>query len=833
MSDHSAETTGQVTKLPSLYRMPRAFFLLGVAWPTGTILFELLTRACTPVFFDPLPTILHILLALTVPLANALALWVDRGPPSRLNPAVRAVRAAAWVSGSIYGLAFFFLSIPALILSPFTVFMIFSPSPAEGLIAPATLGPLLGFLMLWRSSTKLKVVDSIQRGTQLTDQKNGHWKWVGAAICVALWGLAEGPMLITRGILEASNLANSSNKIEATQWLRRFGSERALRSICYLDEGKLGKSGPIEWIVTGTADLLTDGPLTFGNASIAPQMYFRAYGRPFDSLPPPNSKKGIIKVSLNRRNDENSDRGQVWDSGRGGDSIGPKMRGLSLSSSRLDWNVDEPSRLAYGEWTLEFQNDHTAPHEARCHMLLPPGAVVSRLTLWVNGEEREAAFAGKAQVKAAYRQVVTVEKRDPVMVNMIAPDCVMTQCFPVPAAGKMKIRLGITTPMNPPQNGILEMPRIIERNFFLSSDLAHQVWVQTKNGFELSTGEKGTPQKEGPHIWQGSIPNETMRGLTVKVPSTVSSSGKVWTLDKLATGPEKYLVRTPIDAIDSPHRKQIVIVDSSASVAPWKSKLKNVLLKRPKSVSTILITRDEGFVEIAASSLDTSWDQLKFEGGIDNRPALQRAATLASELGDDAEIVWIHGPQSFEFPGAEALEQFLERSASPLRIRSLQLESGRHLLLEKLFRYTAVHAATRHFSLDDEAFVNSFLKELESNQTFGWNYSRSTSPPEGLETGTEVWDHLARYEANERVLRGFKGTERPVAELAALAAQYQLVTPVSGAVVLETQAQYDRAGLKPIDPKTAANFNGGAPEPSRILLVGAGMLFLLFRRRRY
>ena len=33
----------------------------------------------------------------------------------------------------------------------------------------------------------------------------------------------------------------------------------------------------------------------------------------------------------------------------------------------------------------------------------------------------------------------------------------------------------------------------------------------------------------------------------------------------------------------------------------------------------------------------------------------------------------------------------------------------------------------------------------------------------------------------------------------ALAMKYQLVTPISGAVVLETQAQYDAAGLQPVD----------------------------------
>jgi hypothetical protein len=64
---------------------------------------------------------------------------------------------------------------------------------------------------------------------------------------------------------------------------------------------------------------------------------------------------------------------------------------------------------------------------------LPPGGVVSRLTLWVNGEEREAAFAGRSQTRQAYQQVVS-RRRDPVLVTTAGRDRVLVQCFPVPAA---------------------------------------------------------------------------------------------------------------------------------------------------------------------------------------------------------------------------------------------------------------------------------------------------------------------------------------------------------------------------------------------------------------
>jgi hypothetical protein len=71
--------------------------------------------------------------------------------------------------------------------------------------------------------------------------------------------------------------------------------------------------------------------------------------------------------------------------------------------------------------------------------------------LWVNGEEREAAFAGRSQTREAYQKVAIQQRRDPVLVTTAGPDRVQMQCFPVPPnGGLMKIRIGITAPKHVP-----------------------------------------------------------------------------------------------------------------------------------------------------------------------------------------------------------------------------------------------------------------------------------------------------------------------------------------------------------------------------------------------
>jgi hypothetical protein len=58
-----------------------------------------------------------------------------------------------------------------------------------------------------------------------------------------------------------------------------------------------------------------------------------------------------------------------------------------------------------------------------------------------------------------------------------------------------------------------------------------------------------------------------------------------------------------------------------------------------------------------------------------------------------------------------------------------------------------------------------------------------------------------------------------------------LVTPVSGAVVLETKAQYQAAGLTPVDPLTTPAI---IPEPESwaLLILGTGVLVLWHRRQK-
>ena len=87
-------------------------------------------------------------------------------------------------------------------------------------------------------------------------------------------------------------------------------------------------------------------------------------------------------------------------------------------------------------------------------------------------------------------------------------------------------------------------------------------------------------------------------------------------------------------------------------------------------------------------------------------------------------------------------------------------------------------------------------------------------------------DHIARLWASDRVLELMRASPTANrADAVALASQYRLVTPVSGAVVLETKQQFDESRLTPVSQATVPT----VPEPHEwalLFIACAGLIWM-------
>jgi hypothetical protein len=370
----------------------------------------------------------------------------------------------------------------------------------------------------------------------------------------------------------------------------------------------------------------------------------------------------------------------------------------------------------------------------------------------------------------------------------------------------------------------LQLPYFHERNFAVGEDFSHSVLIESKsplkNGERESLGAAG-----GVYSLQMQLTDNALSTAesTVMVPRDGTETA--WAYDKPAgTGfIQQTLQLLPVAKPDT----LVVVVDSSASMASSAESIAQALSSLSARQNLFLILADDQIDARSLQSLSpldaTSMIRgYEYVGGKDNTAALAQA--LDTVLGaQQSALVWIHGPQPVSLQNAAALEQRLERRG-PVRWYDIQVAPGSNRIVESLDGVAPIHTLSlaqlpRLFSLWQSG-GNQIVTRRERVS--------STEPPDRGEEQTS--DHLARLWANDEVQRLLYKEHASRQSIIELAHQYQLVTPVTGAVVLETQQQYDEAGLTRVPEGTVPSI----PEPEEwaLIVIALCVLVYAFHRRR-
>jgi hypothetical protein len=742
-----------------------ALVLLGGAvLPTLTVLIESVSHVCAEVLFDPLPTGWHLAAALSVPAAN-LGVWLSLRSGRPFRGRTPALGWALGVGG-LYSL--FFLPTLPIALPGLVVFGL-------GLL-PLT--PHLSLIASWRLRREL-------RRAEAAAGRSAPRLWQGALLALAALAAADLPRTVTRVGLYRASAREPEARASGISWLRAVGSEEELRRHCYARRGVSMDVLGVLW--------LWERPVPVEEARA---VYYRVTGRPFNAAPRPGPRRLRL--------------GPGWDWELGGEQVGGRVQGLSVRSSRLDGRVDAESALAYLEWTLEFQNDTPDQQEARAQVALPPGGVVSRVTLWIDGEEREAAFGGRAAVRAAYQQVVR-KRRDPLLVTSAGPDRVLMQCFPVPPHGSMKVRIGVTAPLRLPTlgRGELSLPHFTEWNFDGAEDLRHALWVEGSGPLSGPAPLAAEGVSGGGFALRGDVGEGELGRLLLVVgrdPATLTIRAQA-EVDGELVAVEQRLASRPADVTEV-----VVVVDGSVGMRPYAEE---VAASLPPEAA-VLVAGDETS-EVRAPDLAA----LRLRGGADNGPALARAWDRASGRGPGV-VVWLYAPQPVLLESPSSLRQRLERRPGAARLIALAATPGPNRTLEELEGLPDVETWARGGSIGED--LEALLASLGSERIVRELGLAEASPGAGPRAA-----HVVRLWAFERV-RALARSAASTGEARELAVRHQLVTPVSGAVVLESRAQYEAAGLEPAPPDSVPT----VPEPETwalLILVGATLAWTLRRRR--
>jgi hypothetical protein len=486
--------------------------------------------------------------------------------------------------------------------------------------------------------------------------------------------------------------------------------------------------------------------------------------------------------------------------------------------------------VAYLEWTLEFSNDSSREREVRLQIALPPKSVTSRATLWIKGEEREAAFAGRVQATDAYQSVVQ-RQRDPLLVTTRGADRLQAQAFPLPPnGGTIKFRLGITAPLeilNKDQVRLV-LPAIVNRNFVIGSKVTHMIWVESEQLLQttLPDAEMQTVTGSGYRITATLDDAALTQSRPVIFAQSSDWPAKRWAqIDGQTPVVQSVISRTrePVDGL-------MIVVDGSANAERSVPAISSALEHIPAWARVGMIIAGERasvvpideWTPLHREKLIETMSSHDFVGGQDNMPALARALREL-EPYENGELLWIHLPQPIDFKGSSAaFGQTLTRLSRLPRTALYSLRTGPNVLLgngdwELLSRTVSRVDGPAH---DLAAYFSATL-----STTPQYEYVRQSGPE--VESLPEGSNHIARLWARDEIRDLLKRKPDNYRDRAiAIAASYQLVTAISGAVVLENASQYEENDLNPVSADSVPTI----PEPEQwilALIVLAMMLWML------
>ena len=558
------------------------------------------------------------------------------------------------------------------------------------------------------------------------------------------------------------------------------------------------------------------------------QLYFKLTGVPFNS---PEIRRPFIFGHWSVLNRVQSLRIE-----QGRSAPGPQDPSLKLAASRMDGSISAAEAaaapapaMAYIEWIVEFENLGPTICEARSEIQLPPGGVVSRLTLWVDGEEREAAFGGKKQVEAAYRDIAVVRRKDPAIVRYLSPDRIRLACFPAPPGERMRVKIGISAPLLYQEGeAVLRLPELAAQNYTPISGLQHEVWIESTAPFKrFSRALKQEEAPEAAYALRGRIDAATQdlpKHLTLSVATPLPLPGCYIGEVNQYRG----AIKISSLAASPPLRKLVLVVDGSAVMGEAEIDWAGLLRTAPEACAVKVIIAGKG--RPSWSNAEKSREELAallsawpYAGGYYPQAALLEGLEFIEDT-EAAALFWVHGPNPPLEDRGLALSQYVERRPAPTggarpRCFSVQVMPGPNALGTILAQRVDYIEAPILFSVRDTLAYLSQHRGLEALQR---DYIAGVALPGGA---LNAGEHLARVAIAASISRQVaKGGAVLKEEALKMGAACRLVTPVSGAVVLENSEQYERHNL---DPRADDEAVPGIPEPEEWALLIVSSLALV------
>jgi XrtN system VIT domain protein len=495
-------------------------------------------------------------------------------------------------------------------------------------------------------------------------------------------------------------------------------------------------------------------------------------------------------------------------------------------------------RMSYTEQTVQIRNQaRNATEEALLTFHLPPGSVVSSMSLWVNGKEEPARLTTVAKADSAYRTIVNIESRhvarDPSVVYWQEGNRVTVRVFPCRAGDDRRVKVGITSPLRLAgnqltyQNPYFEGPNAGSASEFVTID------------FDPIPGDLKTPwlfdDLAGHTLThRGSYSPDWQLSFTAPALST-----DAFVLNNHAYRMENY---TPVNESFTPTD---VYLDVNAA---WmKYEFTTAFWTSVKQKNCRVWVFDDGMKQLNAANLDATYDRLSKQQ-FSLFPVYRIANPATALLITKSTPI---SPILTDLKGSSFADRFENLAKQEVPIRTFCYESATGVSELPAYLKTLAELRVLNATQGNTCQLIHLLQKTKQFPRQPDTQTRIVLPEAGVairETPAEpaqasvAPDHLARLFTYNHLLqqigRHYFAKNYQTEVLIHEAQQAHVVSPLSSLVVLETAQDYERFGINKdgsgLDNATLKE-EGAVPEPHEwaLLLMLVVVIGGLVWRKRY
>lgn len=492
-------------------------------------------------------------------------------------------------------------------------------------------------------------------------------------------------------------------------------------------------------------------------------------------------------------------------------------------------------RLSYTEKTIRIRNQaRSTTEEALFTFHLPPGSVVSSMSLWVNGVEESARLTTIAKADSAYRTIVNVESkvvaRDPSVVHWQEGNRVTVRVFPCQAGTDRQVKLGITSPLRLDgselvyENPYFDGPDAGSADELVSVDFsAAPDGLQSPWSFDKLTGNNLTHRGRYSPDWT----------LRFRAPALAKASfmldGRAYQMEAYRPTTERFMPTDVYLDVNKAWKKY------EFTTAYWTAK---------HAYKSRVWVFDDGLKQLDSATLSATFDRL-----------VQQRFSLFPiyRITDPAKALLItkgtpSSPTLSDLRNSVFADRMQQTGTRQSSIRTFcygdQLSPYLKTLAE-LRVLTVTHGTTCDL-IYNVAKKHQFPRQPNEADRIVLAQAgvsiRVTPLSDRANQPANAPDHLARLFTYNHLLqsigRHYFTPNYQTNKLIQEAQQAHIVSPLSSLIVLETAEDYDRFGIKKdasgLDNATLKE-QGAVPEPHEwaLLIMVAGLIgWLLWQKRR-